>query len=248
MGFEMTQGDALVEMKNFKDEIFDMVLCDPPYGVTNNSWDTPLDLPEMWKHLERCVKPNAAIVFFAKQPFTSELVQSGRRNFKQSLVWVKNKATGHLNAKRMHMVAHEDILVFSYGSTKFYPQKTQGHRPANYARKPEMEGTYGAAGSSTYEGGNTDRYPTTVLHYNVVNNDGSHGEKLHPSQKPVDLLKYLIESYSQPNDTILDFTAGSGSTGVAALETGRNFVGIEKDETFCKRAVDRLMVANALYK
>lgn len=146
------------------------------------------------------------------------------------------------------MVAHEDILIFSYGSTKFYPQKTQGHRPANFARNTETGTTYNMAQPTAYEGGNTDRYPTTVLHYSVVNNDGSHGEKLHPSQKPVDLLKYLIESYSQPNDTILDFTAGSGSTGVAALETGRNFVGIEKDETFCKRAVDRLMVVDALNK
>ena len=233
-------GDCLERMKEIPDGSVDMVLADPPYGTTACKWDTVIDLPLMWKQLKRVIKPNGAIVMTASQPFTSALVMSNPKMFKQALVWGKNKASGHLNAKRRHMTGHEDILLFSTGQCSYTPQKTQDRKPANYAKRGAQSACYGQADSTEYAGGNTDRYPATIVYIPVVNNDNSSGARLHPTQKPVALMEYLIRTYTHEGETVLDFAFGSGTTGVACLNTGRDFIGIELDQGYFDIAQKRI--------
>ena len=236
----LINGDCLVEMKNIPAGSVDMVLTDPPYGTTACKWDSVIPLEPMWEQLKRIIKPNGAIVMTASQPFTSVLVSSNLKMFKQSLVWYKNKVSGHLNAKIRHMSTHEDILLFSDKKVNYFPQKTQGHHPANYAKRAAQSDCYNKAGSTTYAGGNTDRYPTTVIQIPVVNNDSSNGGRLHPTQKPVALMEYLIKTYTNEGETVLDFTMGSGTTGVACQNLNRKFIGIELDKDYFDIAVNRI--------
>jgi site-specific DNA-methyltransferase (adenine-specific) len=225
----------------------DMVLCDPPYGTTACKWDAVIPFIPMWKQVRRVLKPNGAAVFTASQPFTSALVMSNLRGFHQMLVWSKNKPSGHLNAKKRHLVAHEDIAVFAEGPPTYNPQKWQS-RPASRATKKKPTDVYGSQVTTNYAGGNTDRYPLSVLSFPVVNNDGSGEGRFHPTQKPVALMDYLIRTYTNPGDTVLDFTMGSGTTGVACVNTGRRFIGIESDEAYseiAKRRIEAAIIAKA---
>ena len=236
----LMQGDCLERMKEIPDGSVDAIIADPPYGTTACKWDSVIDLPLMWEQLKRVIKPSGAIVLTASQPFTSLLIMSNPGWFKQDLVWVKNKATGHLNAKKRHMTQHETIVLFSGGTVLYNPQKTQGRSPANYAKRSSQSDCYGYAESTEYNGGNTDRYPTTLLDFPVLNNDGSNGKRLHPTQKPVGLMEYLVKTYTNIGDTVLDFAMGSGSTGVAAANTGRKFIGIEMDQRYFELAKSRI--------
>ena len=237
---DLMLGDCLECMSEIPDGSVDMILADPPYGTTACKWDSVIPFEPMWAHVKRVIKKNGAVVMTASQPFTSALVMSNVRAFKQALVWSKNKVSGHLNAKRRHMTAHEDVLLFSYGTPLYSPQKTSGHTPANYARRAAQSECYRPAESTEYAGGNTDRYPTTVLNFPVVNNDGTNGGRLHPTQKPVALMEYLLRTYTNEDEVVLDFTMGSGTTGVAAMNTGRRFIGIELDEGYFDIACDRI--------
>lgn len=239
----LMQGDCLERMKEIPDGSVDMVLTDPPYGTTACKWDTVIDLPLMWEQLKRVTKPNGAIVMTASQPFTSALVMSNPRMFKQALVWAKNKPSGHLNAKRRHLTKHEDIVLFCQGNPTYNPQKTQGHSAANYAKRGRSSDCYSFSKSTAYEGGSTARYPTTLVDVAVVNNDGSSGARTHPTQKPVGLMEYLIRTYTNEGDTVLDFTMGSGTTGVACQNLNRNFIGIELDADYFKIAESRIYQA-----
>jgi site-specific DNA-methyltransferase (adenine-specific) len=189
--------------------------------------------------LKRVIKPNGAIVLFGSQPFTSALLMSNVPWFHQSLVWKKNKATGHLNAKRRHMTGHEDILVFCEGVPIYNPQMWQS-TPSNGAKQRKFTSVYGSQVSTKYPSGKTDRYPTSVLDFAVVNNDGSNGGRMHPTQKPVKLMEYLINTYTSEGVTVLDPFMGSGTTGVAAVNLGRDFIGIEMDAEYFKIAEARI--------
>ena len=231
-------GDCLEVMLELLEGQVDMVLTDPPYGTTACKWDAVIPFEPMWAGIRHCLKSNGAAVLTASQPFTSALVMSNPTAFHQSLVWSKNKPSGHLNAKRRHLTGHEDILVFCDGTPMFNPQLWQS-RPSNKATRTKFTPVYGSQISTTYEGGQTDRYPTTVLSFSVVNNDSSGDGRYHPTQKPVALMEYLIRTYTNEGDTVLDFTMGSGTTGIACQNTGRKFIGIEKDDAYFQVAVER---------
>lgn len=235
-------GDCLERMREITDGSVDMVLTDPPYGTTACKWDAVIEFTPMWDNVRRVLKPNSAAVFTASQPFTSALVMSNPKAFHQAIVWSKNKPSGHLNAKKRHLTGHEDIIVFCEGVPTYNPQKWQS-RPANKATRTKSTPVYGSQVSTTYEGGQPDRYPTTVLPFPVVNNDGTGDGRYHPTQKPVALMEYLIRTYTNEGDTVLDFTMGSGTTGVACANTGRNFIGIERDEAYFEISQNRIAAA-----
>jgi DNA modification methylase len=235
-------GDCLERMSDLPDGSIDMVMADPPYGTTACNWDSVIDLGSMWDQLKRVVKPNGAIVLTSAQPFTSMLVCSNLKMFKYDWVWHKNKATGFLNAKRMPLRDKEDVLVFYRKQPTYNPQKTSGHPAVNNYTKHTSDGdTVGATKQGWSGGGSTERYPKTVQKFSVVNQDGTSKEgKYHPTQKPVALMGYMIKTYTNPGEVVLDFTMGSGSTGAACSNIGRAFVGIEMDLNFYEIARHRL--------
>tara|TARA_Y100000593_G_scaffold23333_1_gene46273 strand:+ start:100 stop:825 length:726 start_codon:yes stop_codon:yes gene_type:complete len=238
---ELMHGDCLERMKEIPDGSVDMVLTDPPYGTTACKWDTVIDLPSMWAELKRIIKPNGAIVMTAGQPFSSALVMSNPEWFAYEWVWVKTKITGVLNAKRMPVRKHEQVLVFC---------------------DRKSTGTYNAQGliekgTVTKQGGNSDNYgernakeyvqaftnwPRDVLEIK------SEGKTVHPTQKPVALMEYLIKTYTNEGETVLDFTMGSGTTGVAAVNFNRAFIGIELDADYFAIAESRIKNAERLQK
>lgn len=232
-------GNCIDRMADIESGSVDLVLTDPPYGTTACAWDAVIPFEPMWREVRRVLKPRGAAVFTASQPFTSALVMSNPKAHHQTLVWRKNKPSGHLNAKRRHLTAHEDIVVFCSGQPVYAPQMWQS-RPAHKARKTKTTQVYGAQVPSEYHGGQTERYPTTVLDFAVVNNDGTGEGRCHPTQKPVALMEYLIRTYSNAGETVLDFTMGSGTTGVACVNTGRKFIGIERDPEYFAFAEKRI--------
>lgn len=234
---ELWLGDCLDMMKNIPDQSVDMVLCDLPYGTTRNKWDSLIPLQPLWEAYWRVCR--GAVVLTAAQPFTSILVSSCITRFKYDWVWKKPKGTGHLNAKKMPMRDKEDILVFSNGKTPYNPQFSPGTPYKDKAGKDHsastsMTGSYGAY-TNKREDNHGQRYPKQVLEFGVVERG-----TVHPTQKPVLLMEYLIRTYTKEGDTILDNTMGSGTTGVAAGNTGRNFIGIEKDPDYFEIAKRRI--------
>lgn len=214
----------------------DAIICDLPYGTTACKWDSIIPFEPMWDCIRGLIKPKGAIVLFCSQPFTSALVMSNPKWFKYCWVWDKNGAANFALAKRQPLRASEDIAVFCNGTTNYYPQM----------RKGKMRGKGGGGGKCAINGisrtytVNDTYYPTNVIR---ISNANFKERGLHPTQKPVDLLAYLIRTYTMPGETVLDFTMGSGSTGVAAIQEGRNFIGIEKDEGYFKIAQERLAKA-----
>ncbi|MCY0148347.1 site-specific DNA-methyltransferase [Hoeflea sp. G2-23] len=237
--FQLHRGDCLEIMPTLAAGGVDMVLCDPPYGTTACKWDTVVPLEPMWAQVGRLLRRGGVAVFTASQPFTSALVMSNPAAHHQTLVWRKNKPSGHLNAKRRHLTSHEDIVVFCDGTPTYNPQMWQSI-PSNGARRTKFTPVYGAQVPTEYPSGKTDRYPVSVLPFDVVNNDGTNGGRHHPTQKPVALMEYLIRTYTNEGNTVLDFTMGSGTTGVACRNTGRNFIGIENDPGYFAIAEHRL--------
>lgn len=238
----LLQGDCLEIMKKIPDGSIDMVLTDPPYGTTQCRWDSIIPFEPMWEQLKRITKKNSAIVLMACQPFTSALVMSNPKMFRYDWVWKKNKSTGFLNAKKMPLRNKEDILVFYSSLPTYNPQKTIGHKPVNSFTKHTSDGeTMGKTKIGWKGGGSTERYPTCVQEFNVVNQDGTSDDgKFHPTQKPVALMEYLIKTYTNENETVLDFTMGSGTTGVAAIKCNRKFIGIEHNTEYFSIAKNRI--------
>jgi site-specific DNA-methyltransferase (adenine-specific) len=216
----------------------DMILCDLPYGTTACKWDAVIPFEPLWEHYRRIIKPNGAIALFANEPFTSALVMSAPKLFRHEWIWHKNRATGHLDAKRRPMRAHESILVFGIKSPRYFPQKTTGHKPGNIATRRTNNRIWGKETGENTWGGTTERYPRSVQEFACVNNDDP--IRTHPTQKPVALLEFLIRTYTLPGETVLDNCMGSGSTGAACKTTGRNFIGIEKDPIHFITATRRL--------
>lgn len=216
----------------------DLVLADIPYGTTQCKWDSVLDLQIMWEHLYRIAKPSAAIILFSAQPFTSVLVASNLRDWRTEWVWEKGNATGFLNAKKQPLRAHENIEVFYRRQPTYNPQMSEGHERKTSKRKSVNSECYGKALNLT-EYDSTKRYPRDVQFFSSDKQKGN----FHPTQKPVSLMRYLIETYSNAGETVLDFTMGSGTTGVACMDANRDFIGIEKDKEIYQVACARMAIA-----
>ena len=228
------QGDCLKVMAGLGAGSVDLCLTDPPYGTTACKWDSVIPFEPMWAGIKRVVKPNAAITLFGSQPFTSALVMSNLKMFKYCWVWDKVKPSGFQIAKHRPMLRFEDVAVFCKGKHKYNPimtprEKVKKSRP--YSGSDSSPLKYNDGKDRTY----TEKHPTNVI---IVSN-ANQQNRLHPTQKPVALLEYLIRTYTDSGDVVLDFTMGSGSTGVAAANTGRRFIGIEIDPHYfaiaCKR-------------
>jgi len=232
-------GDCLDKLDFIEDKSIDLVLADPPYGTTGCKWDTIIPLKELWEKLLRIVKDNRPIVLMACQPFTTTLISSNLQMFKYDWVWDKHIARGFQVAKYRPMMQHESILVFGTGRITYYPIMVKRDKPVtvrNYSKKGKISsndiGKYNTGKKFTY----THKNPVSIITGLWEPNAG----KIHPTQKPVSLMEYLIKTYTLEGETVLDFSFGSGSTGVACARTKRNFVGIELDEEYFKAASKRI--------
>jgi site-specific DNA-methyltransferase (adenine-specific) len=227
-------GDTFDVMRTLPSASVDMILCDLPYGTTQNKWDSVLPLDQLWAEYWRIAKPNAAIVLTAQPPFDKLLGASCLQHMKYEWIWEKTEATGHLNAKKQPMKCHENILVFYRQQSTYNPEMTQGHPVKITQRSARASVNYGSQRPTSYE--SDQRYPRSVLQFAKDNKNA----KIHPTQKPVDLFSYMIRTYTNPGDTVLDNTAGSGTTAVAAEQSGRRWICIERDEEYSLRAIARL--------
>ena len=244
VNIELKQGDCLELMKDIPDGSVDLVLTDPPYGTTACKWDSVIPFEPMWEQLNRVIKPNGAICLFGNEPFTSCLICSNINGFKYRWDWNKKIPSGMGYAKYRPMQQTEDICVFSKGGekTKYNPQFTKREKPIKSGGNSIQARVYnnfkcmedGKEYKKTYDYKN----PVTLIEFDKVRKGA-----LHPTQKPVPLLEYLIRTYTNEGETVLDFTMGSGSTGVACVNTNRNFIGIELDEEYFKIAENRIKQA-----
>jgi site-specific DNA-methyltransferase (adenine-specific) len=240
MSIEVIKGDCLEVMKSIPEGSIDAIITDPPYGTTACKWDSVIPFDLMWEQLNRIIKPNGAIVLFGSEPFSSALRMSNIKNYKYDWVWHKNMGGNFMAAKKQPMKQHENISVF-YRNTATY----------NFIKEKRLQSGLDRVRSSSVKGGGSKeesvygkrkrverkyddlRYPQTVQKFKVERG-------LHPTQKPVALMEYLIKTYTNENETVLDFTMGSGSTGVAAKNLNRKFIGIEMDENYFNIASDRI--------
>lgn len=231
MKYELHLGDCLEVMKSISDGSVDLILCDLPYGTTRNKWDSAIDLVALWTEYKRVCR--GAIVLTAQAPFDKVLGTSNLPMLRYEWIWRKEAGTGFLNAKRAPLKDHENVLVF-YGTPPTYnPQMRTGFKP--YKCKQGHVGTnYGAVRPENISESNGERYPVTVLEF------PRDKAKLHPTQKPVALMEYLIRTYTNEDDTVLDNCMGSGTAGVACMNTGRRFIGIEMDEGYFNIAKERI--------
>lgn len=240
-------GDCLEVMKDIPDGSIDLVLTDPPYGTTACKWDSVIPLEPMWEQIKRVIKPNGAIVLFGSQPFTSTLIVSNLEEFKYEWVWYKNTTSGFALAKKQPMRCHENILVFYKKQPTYNYIKEPRDMNAESVSRMAYEFT-STKGTNALQNGipkvqfipesKTMAYPKTVKKFNTVPNNSS--DRYHPTQKPVPLMEYLIRTYTNEDEVVLDFTMGSGTTGVACMNTNRKFTGIEKDEGYFKIAKERI--------
>ena len=232
----LMKGDCLERMKEIPSGSVDLILTDPPFGTTRCSWDSVIPFEPMWNELKRIVKPNGAIVLFGAEPFSSLLRCSNIKDFKYDWVWEKSKATGFLNSKRQPLRAHEIISVFYSKPPKYTPQMTEGVAYNKGVRKEQTQNdVYGSFDQVEVKSDGL-RFPRSVQYFKTAESEGG----FHKTQKPVALMEYLIKTYTQEGETVLDFTMGSGSTGVACVNTNRNFIGIELDENYFNIAESRI--------
>jgi site-specific DNA-methyltransferase (adenine-specific) len=229
-------------MRSIPDGSVDMVLCDLPYGTTACKWDAVIPFEPLWVEYRRVAKPNAAIVLTASQPFTTALIASNIGNFKHAWVWNKRFAANFAVAKFQPLKIHEDITVFSYGTVRYFPQKTVRDTPIKLGKNVAKSGSSNLAHAKAEYDGKiyTDKNPESILFFDTR----AEGQvKAHPTQKPVALMEYLIRTYSNGGDVVLDNCMGSGTTGVACMKTGRRFIGIEKDADYYKVSYERIRSA-----
>lgn len=229
----LINGDCLVEMKKIEDNSIDMILCDLPYGVTKNKWDEVIPFEQLWEQYNRIIKLNGAVVLFGSQPFTTMLISSNRKYFRYCLVWEKNKFSDFLNAKRKPMKTNEDICLFYKRQPTYNPQYwySTPYKRWNTQKAVDKQTNYGSHKKNVAKSDGR-RLPTTVLKFNRVERPA------HPTQKPVDLLEWLIKTYTNEGENVLDNCMGVGSTGIAAKKNNRNFIGIELDKTYFNKAVE----------
>lgn len=239
-------GDCLELMKDVPDGSVDMILCDLPYGTTACKWDAVIPFAPLWQQYRRVCKPNAAIVLTASQPFTSALVMSNPKDFRYCWVWNKVKAGNFVQSGFMPMKTHEDVAVFYQSKPVYNPQKTKLKKPQKVKdgaqnRKDRSEaGGFGGTVKYSVSFEADKKLPTTIL---TISKDNYGKNILHPTQKPVALMEYLIRTYTNKGDTVLDNCMGSGTTGVACVNTYRDFIGIERDPEYFEIATGRIAVA-----
>ena len=225
----LMQEDCIEAMKKIPSGSVDLVLTDPPYGTTRNKWDSIIPLDQMWEQLWRITKPNASICLFAQTPFDKVLGASMIKCLKYEWIWQKNKGTGHLNAKKMPMKNHENILVFYKKTPTYNSQKTKGHKKSNNATSAEGSSNYNGQKSVVYEP-STERHPLSVLPVPVINNDGTGEDRMHPTQKPVPLMEHFVLTYTNEGDVVLDFAQGSCPVGKACIKHDRDYIGIDNGQ------------------
>jgi len=236
MDVKLFHGDCLELMGSIQSMSVDLILVDPPYGTTQCKWDSCIDLELMWVQVKRVLKPSGVAVIMAQTPFDKVLGASNIKMLKHEWIWEKTNATGFLNANKMPLKAHENALVFYNKLPTYNPQFTHGHERKVSRRKDVNSECYGKALRLTdYD--STSRYPRSVLKFP----SDKHGGNFHPTQKPLRLMEYFILTYSNAGDMVLDFTMGSGTTGVAAKRLNRNFIGIELDNSYFDIASKRIL-------
>lgn len=248
---EIYFAEALSKLKQIENNSIDLVLCDLPYGVTQNRWDSLIPLNELWKEYHRIGKLNCGYVLFAQDKFTVKLMSSNLSNHKYNLIWEKDRPSGFLNAKRQPLRSHEDICVFYRKQVTYNPQKWVGkplHGMGSKFKQGNANNNYNEFDSgnnpSALREGDTAKFPRSVLKFSKVH------PQVHPTQKPVELLEYLIKTYSNENELVLDNCAGSGSTALACINTNRSFIMIENDPDYyalmCERVQKRIKAINAV--
>lgn len=251
---KVIHGDCLELMTQLEDKSIDCVIADLPYGTTIAKWDSVLPLDKLWEHYERVVKDGGTIILFGSQPFTSQLIMSNPKLFKEELIWQKDRASNFAQAKRRHLKYHENILIFSKGKYLFNRQmqerksdRVSQHQKTGYMEKDRIAKEDGTeiVFTKNYKGRSFDVYdakvknPSTIIECPIVNPNGK--EKVnHSTQKPLKLIEYLIKTYTNEQETVLDNCLGSGSTAVACINTNRNFIGIELEESYCELSISRI--------
>ncbi len=249
---KLIKGDCLIEMKSIADKSIDMILTDPPYGTTACKWDSIIPLDLMWIQLKRIIKDNGAIVLFGSEPFSSALRMSNIKDYKYDWIWDKDCATGSLLANKMPLKRHEIISLFYIKQCTYNPIKENARlervRPLS---KGNINGcinniTGKLDNKTSLNYNNKERYPNSILLYSIRAKECNPLNRIHPTQKPVKLMEYLIKTYTLENETVLDFTMGSGTTGVACKQLNRDFIGIEIDKNYFKIAEER--IKRAIYQ
>ena len=239
--YKLLHGDCLERMKEIPDGSVDLILTDPPYGTTACKWDSVIPFEPMWEQLKRIIKPNGAIVLFGSEPFSSALRMSNIKQFKYDWVWEKSKATGFLNSKKQPLRSHEIISVFYDKQPNYNPQMQLSTPYDKGIRKEQTDDdVYGSFNQVEVKNDTGLRYPRSVQYFKTAEHEGG----FHKSQKPVALLEYLIKTYTNENETVLDFTFGSCSTGIACLNTNRKFIGIELDDNYFDIGANRMKEHN----
>lgn len=229
--------DCIEGMKSIPDKSIDMILCDLPYGTTACKWDTIIPFDPLWEQYNRIIKDNGAIVLFASEPFASNLRISNLKNYKYDWIWDKIKGTGFLNAKKQPMRNHEVICVFYKKQCTYNPQKTVGHKIKKSFRSKNLQTDVYGNMNKDYKYESSERYPRSIQVFSTDTQNSS----LHPTQKPVELCKYLIKTYTNEGEVVLDNCIGSGTTAIACLETGRHYIGYELDQEYFKIAQNRIL-------
>lgn len=244
---QVIEGDCLEVMNEIPSKSIDMILCDLPYGTTQNHWDSVIPLDQVWKHYERIIKDNGIIALTSQGIFTANLIISNPKLFKYKITWIKSKPTNFLNAKKQPLRKHEDICIFYKNQPTYYPQMTYAEPYNKGFRKNQLTGSYGDFKTVEVKS-NGERYPTDVVYFKTAESEGN---VYHPTQKPVELGRYLIRTFTKEDDIILDNTCGSGSFLVSAVLEGRKFIGIEKNQEvylFKKHRVDYIKVSKQRIK
>ncbi len=236
--------DCLEGMKQIEDKSIDLILTDPPYGITDNEWDIELPWNDLWTEFDRLIKEKGSIIIFSKQPFTTDLINSNRKQFKYELIWDKVIPTGFVTAKYQPLKQHENILIFydSFGIYNPIPFKknTKGYFNSNNSMKIHNNWKNLKQQKANKDNENIEGFPRSILKEHRPYNLSKTEEPKHPTQKPIQLIKYLTSMYSNPNNLILDPFMGSGTTAVACKQLGRNFIGFEINPEYCKIAEERL--------
>ena len=235
------QGDCLEVMKGIEDKSIDMILADLPYGTTACKWDTIIPFEPLWEQYERVIKDSGAIVLFGSEPFSSALRMSNIKEYKYDWIWDKVVAGGGLLANKQPLRQHENIMIFYKKQPTYNKQMTEPTNP-NFFNTMGKNSNFGEIYSKTQSkrGSEKRKNPTTIIAVNKFQQECNSANRLHPTQKPLELIEYLIKTYTNEGETVLDNCMGSGSTGVACINTGRNFIGIEKDETYFNIAKKRI--------
>lgn len=232
-------GDCLELMSDIPDKFIDLICCDMPYGTTNCRWDCEIDLQMLWQQYNRIIKDNAAIVLFAQTPFDKVLGASNLKHLRYEIIWEKTHPTGHLNAKKMPMKAHENILIFYKKLPTYNPQKTSGHIRKSAVKRGDKTPIYGEQTFTELSYDSTERYPRSVLRFP----SDKQVSNFHPTQKPLALIEWLINTYSNSGDIVLDNCMGGGTAGVASKKLKRRFIGMDSDKHFYGVSVNRISAA-----